>query len=149
MNIGESISEYRRKSGLTQKQLAEKLYVSVDLVSKWECGSRRPDYSTILKLAEIFNIRVESFIDIGKLMLDELKQCIPDNTDAKDLPVLLNTFIKDLSERDGNIFLLRYYYFEEIKNIASLVGISEINIRVILHRTRSKLNKYIRRNMHE
>ena len=87
-----------QKSGLTQKQLAEKLYVSVDLVSKWECGSRRPDYSTVLKLAEVFNIRVESFIDIGKLMLDELKQCIPDNTDAKDLPVLLNTFIKDLSE---------------------------------------------------
>ena len=149
MTVGESIYEYRRKSGLTQKQLADRLYVSVDLVSKWECGSRRPDYSTIMKLAEVFGTDVGSIIDAGRLMMDELKQCVPDDTTVSDLPDILSAFITELTERDRSIFVLRYYFFEDIKSIAIQNGISEINVRVILFRTRSKLGKYIRRYNYE
>ena len=36
MAIGESIIEYRKARGITQRELADRLFVSVDLVSKWE-----------------------------------------------------------------------------------------------------------------
>lgn len=149
MKIGESIAKYRKQSGLTQKQLADRLYLSVDIVSKWERGSRRPDYNTILMLSGIFGVPTESIIDINHMMMSELKRCIPENIASDDLPGLINAFVNDLSERDGNIFLLRYYYFEEIKSIAAMTDESETNIRVILFRTRSKLNKFLRRNNYE
>ena len=52
MDIGEKISRYRKQRGMTQKQLADMLFVSEDLVSKWECGSRRPDYGMIKAIAD-------------------------------------------------------------------------------------------------
>ena len=149
MNIGESISKYRKKSGLTQQQLADRLYVSVDLVSKWECGSRRPDYGTIRTLADVFGVQPESIVGAGEMMMNELRKYVPDNIPADELPALISAYINDISERNGNIFMLRYYYFEEIKSIAAMTETSEANVRVILFRTRSGLKKYLRRNTHE
>ena len=149
MNVGEIISKYRKERGLTQKQLADMLYLSVDAVSKWECGSRRPDYATLLKLAGFFGVPVGSLFDAGERMTSELRRCIPENVPAEILPKLISAFVDELSERDGNVFLLRYYYFEEIKSIAAMTGISCANARVILYRTRSKLNKFLRRIDHE
>ena len=42
-DIGSSISEQRKAKGLTQKQLAEQLFVSASAVSKWENGDAIPD----------------------------------------------------------------------------------------------------------
>ena len=52
MTVGESISKFRKELGMTQQQLADRLCISPDLVSKWECGNRRPDYSAVLQLEE-------------------------------------------------------------------------------------------------
>lgn len=50
MSVGENIKKFRKQKGFTQKDLAEKIGVSVQAVSKWECGST-PDISQILPLA--------------------------------------------------------------------------------------------------
>ncbi|MBQ1847593.1 MAG: helix-turn-helix transcriptional regulator, partial [Clostridia bacterium] len=44
MDIGKSIAKLRLSRGITQEELANRLFVSRDLVSKWETGARRPDY---------------------------------------------------------------------------------------------------------
>ena len=144
MNVGERISEYRRKSGLTQKELADRIFVSVDLVSKWERGSRRPDYGAIIRLSEIFGVEPEAIANEGERMTGELKRCIPDNVALKELRDTLNAFLKELPERDSNIFMLRYYFFEDVKSISALTGISVTNVNVILFRIRKKLKKYYR-----
>ncbi len=149
MAIGESIIEYRKARGITQRELADRLFVSVDLVSKWESGSRIPDHASLLSLAEVFCVPPEALIAADDLTLAELGRCIPDNVDPKNLPSLLNSFLDGLSERDCNVFTLRYYYFEEIKNVASLTGISKSNVKVILFRTRQKLKDFLRRNADE
>lgn len=61
-NLGQTITEYRKKLSLTQKDLGEKLNVSPQAVSKWENGQAEPDASTIKKLCEIFKISTDELL---------------------------------------------------------------------------------------
>ena len=63
-SMGQIISDLRKKKGLTQKQLAEKLNVTDKAVSKWERDVARPDINTIPKLAEVLEISVEELMNI-------------------------------------------------------------------------------------
>lgn len=53
--IVKNIAEIRKKAGLTQDELAEKLSVSPQAVSKWENGHNLPDLENLLHIAEISN----------------------------------------------------------------------------------------------
>ncbi len=55
MKIGKNVKKYRRKAGLTQKDLAEKLSVSAAAVSQFE-SAESLNYSTIEKIAKALNI---------------------------------------------------------------------------------------------
>ena len=58
-NIAESLKKHRKKMKLTQKELAEKLFVSTQSVSKWERGEALPDIAHLWRLAEIFCVSVD------------------------------------------------------------------------------------------
>src|SRR5690554_1516524 len=60
---GHVISKHRKLNNLTQSQLADKLFVSPQAISKWEKNQSEPDLSTIKKLAELFNISVDEFFE--------------------------------------------------------------------------------------
>ena len=60
---GEFITLLRKQQGLTQKQLAEQLHVSVTAVCKWEKGVNAPDISNLEALADIFQISVSELIN--------------------------------------------------------------------------------------
>ena len=51
MILAEKISEERKKNGWSQEELAEKLSVSRQSVSKWESGQSVPDLNRILEMA--------------------------------------------------------------------------------------------------
>ena len=53
MILAEKISEERKKNGWSQEELAEKLSVSRQSVSKWESGQSVPDLNRILEIGEI------------------------------------------------------------------------------------------------
>lgn len=55
-NFGEIIKEIRKKNNLTQKELADKLYVTYQAVSKWENNKSIPDISILQNISKIFNI---------------------------------------------------------------------------------------------
>ena len=59
MILADKIIELRKKSGMTQDELAEKLGVSRQSVSKWEGAQSTPDLARILKLAEIFSVSTD------------------------------------------------------------------------------------------
>ena len=50
---------YRRESGLTQEQVAEKLNVSRQAVAKWENGDTLPDIESCIALADLYGTTVE------------------------------------------------------------------------------------------
>lgn len=56
MIIGEKISMLRRKSGMSQEELADKLDVSRQSVSKWESSASIPDMNRVLELSRIFSV---------------------------------------------------------------------------------------------
>ena len=59
MLIGEAIKKARESKGLTQKQLAEMLYVDPSLVCRWEKGQREIPLVTMVQLMEILEIKNE------------------------------------------------------------------------------------------
>lgn len=59
MSISEKIISLRKSRGMSQEDLAEKLNVSRQAISRWELGSAMPDASNILMLSEIFNVSTD------------------------------------------------------------------------------------------
>ncbi len=146
MQTGQIITALRRKANLTQEQLAEKLYVSRDLVSKWETGRRRPDYQTVLRLAELFAVDPEQIVRKDSLLMQELNDCFPADfsADTEQLTAYLNAFLETLSERDRCVFIRRYYYMEEPAVIGAAYGIRENYVRTLLMRARKRLRRFLK-----
>jgi transcriptional regulator with XRE-family HTH domain len=71
IEIGNYIKKLRKENGYTQKQLAEKLNVSFQAVSKWETGETLPDTSLLLTLANELNTSVERLLNGGKIIMKE------------------------------------------------------------------------------
>ncbi len=61
-HIGQHIAYYRKKTGMTQEQLAEKMEVTAQAVSKWENGLTCPDLDSVAKLADFLGVTVEQLI---------------------------------------------------------------------------------------
>ncbi len=61
-NVGRNIRACRKKVGMTQKELAEKVFVSAQGVSNWELGASLPDLDNLCRLAEIFGITVDELL---------------------------------------------------------------------------------------
>lgn len=62
--LGEKIKEIRIKKGMTQKELAEKLFMTAQAVSRWENNEVEPSVSTLAKMAKIFEISVDEILEI-------------------------------------------------------------------------------------
>ncbi|RSI91154.1 helix-turn-helix domain-containing protein [Streptococcus mitis] len=86
--LPERLKNLRKKAGLTQKQIAEKLQVGQNSYSNWEKGKRTPIQPTIEKLAEILNTSTDYLLG---------KTDIPD----RDLEVDINTAIDNSVAYDG------------------------------------------------
>ena len=72
--IGMNIAAYRKRNRLTQVGLAEKLNYSDKAVSKWERGESAPDVSTLVQLADLFDVTVNDLL--------EDPNALPDNPGA-------------------------------------------------------------------
>ena len=145
MLTGQKIAELRTKAGLTQEQLADKLYVTRAMVSKWERDICQPDYGMVEKIACILSVSPDEIISMSDVVLNELYSFLSD-TDSNDLLKDLNEFLATLKSRDRSVFIRRYYYLESNSTIAENYGISEVNVRTILMRTRKKFKKYLEVN---
>ena len=86
VKIGKFIAECRRKTNLTQMQLAEKLNITDRAISKWENGKSLPDSSIMLELCDVLGISVNDLLsgevvtmenynkEIEKNLLDMIRQ---------------------------------------------------------------------------
>ena len=86
--IGSRIAENRRRIGMTQEELAAKLAVSAQAVSKWENDITCPDVMTLPKLAELLGITVDELLSGKKqpqtlVLADEERKSV-DGYDAQN-----------------------------------------------------------------
>ena len=65
--FGEFVSKLRKERGMTQKELAEKLFVSDKAVSKWERGQSLPDITMLNPLADALGVTAAELLNCGKI----------------------------------------------------------------------------------
>ena len=62
MEFANRLASYRKKAGLSQEELADKLGVTRQAVSKWECGESSPDTDNLIALAKLYNVTLDELI---------------------------------------------------------------------------------------
>ena len=131
LKIGQFIAEQRKKNGLTQMQLAEKLNITDRAVSKWETGKSLPDSSIMLELCQILNISVNDLLhgevvtvdnynkETEKLLIEMVKQ--KEETDKKllSLEILIGTLSVIILV--GFCFVAAYFQMEDWLRIVFIV----------------------------
>ena len=63
MELSQKLKELRKTQGLTQLELAERLFVSRQAISGWEAGTSRPSTENLQSLSRLFNIPLETLLD--------------------------------------------------------------------------------------
>ena len=79
IKIGKFICENRKKHNLTQEQLAEKLNISKNAVSKWERGLSLPDVSIMQDLCKILDITLNELFRGERISDDKYKEMTDNN----------------------------------------------------------------------
>ena len=100
IKIGKFISDKRKEKGITQSELAEKLYITDRAISKWENGVCLPDASNIVELCKILDITVNDLFS-GEIV--DMK----DNEKKLEENLLEMTRIKE--QRDKELLTLEIF----------------------------------------
>ena len=66
MAIKDTLIELREYHGLTQTEMAERLFVTRQTVSRWECGDTQPSIDVLKLIATTFNVPVEKLLDMPR-----------------------------------------------------------------------------------
>ena len=69
MDFGEKLKALRTERGLTQEQLAARLYVSRTAVSKWETGGGSPNLDSLQAVARLFDVSVDDLLSADDLLV--------------------------------------------------------------------------------
>lgn len=76
-NFSENIKRYRKEAGLSQEELASRMGITSQAVSKWECGLSYPDVTLLLPLAELFGITADEMLKgLGNATLSEKEETV-------------------------------------------------------------------------
>jgi transcriptional regulator with XRE-family HTH domain len=146
MDLGKRIAAARTAAGMTQQELADKLFVSRHLVSKWEQGLRRPDLETVDRIASALSVPSDSIISRRECVIHELQALIPKGAELEPerLSGLLSRFLREQPERDADIFIRKYYMLDPYADIALEHGMRENQVRSRLSKTLRRLGKFIK-----
>ena len=120
MELGKKIKQLRFKAGMTQEQLAEKLGIGPQSVSKWENAVAMPDITVLPLLAEIFGVTIDDLFD---LTTEQRLNRIENRMDAEEeLPAdifreyeaFLQAELKDKAHEQRAAELIAYLYWHRM-----------------------------------
>ena len=83
------------------------------------------------------------------LALDELSECVPSSTsveemiEAAELEKVIDAFVMNLPIMKRRVFICRYWYLDSINEICQQFGFSQGKVKMMLYRTRTKLQSYL------
>lgn len=80
--LGDRIRSLREKNNLTQEQMAKKIGISRGTYAHYEINKRRPDYETLIKIADLFNVSTDYLLK-GEEHYKELASEINKRPDAR------------------------------------------------------------------
>ena len=83
MNLGNNLFQARKKAGLSQESVAEKLGVSRQTISKWETDETIPDIYQSKKMAKLYNLTLDELIDFD-IDIKEIEEIIKNTDEEKE-----------------------------------------------------------------
>lgn len=108
MFFGSKIKNEREKRGWSQEDLAEKLYVSRQSVSKWETGKNYPSIEVIIDLSDLFVITIDELLRSDEKLKEKIIQDSKGTTDLNrksylltSLGVLMGIIVVSIFKHDG------------------------------------------------
>ncbi len=87
MGLNEKIVELRKAQALSQEELAEKLNVSRQAVSRWETGTAMPDAANLLQLSRLFGVTTDYLLGAEQTGVGERKKTLAE--DGRIFPYLM------------------------------------------------------------
>ncbi|HBF3900459.1 helix-turn-helix domain-containing protein [Clostridioides difficile] len=99
--FSENLKALRIKNKLTQEELAEKLCISRSALSLYELNKRKPDFDTLIKISNFFNVSVDSIlgdITVKKEPSENINNVIEIDEDVKKLTDII--FELDKEDRE-------------------------------------------------
>lgn len=80
MNLGDSLFNARKKSGFSQEEVAERLGVSRQTISKWETDETLPDIRQAKKLSQLYHLTLDDLIEFD-IDIKEIERVIENTSD--------------------------------------------------------------------
>ena len=101
MNLGNSLFHARKKSGLSQEVVAEKIGVSRQTISKWETNETVPDVYQSKKMAKLYKISLDELIEFD-VDLQEVEEMIEKSDDKLGRIIWINQIIERKANKATN-----------------------------------------------
>lgn len=117
IKTGKFIAQMRKEQGLTQSQLADKLFISNKTISKWETGKGLPEVSLMLPLCEILGINVNELLTGEKISIAEYKEKAEEN---------MMNLVQEAQESRKKIILSAVVAFSSLLSAVPLILVSEM-----------------------
>lgn len=162
MEFNEKLQYFRKKSNLTQEELAEKLFVSRTAISKWESGRGMPSISSLKAISEVFNVSIDELLSSEEIIEVAEKEKKENMKSFKniifgiiDLMSIIFLFIPLFGkEIDGYIYLvtifstkpvmpINKYIYLIIIGVTILYGVAELIMSKFENKSVDKINSII------
>ena len=93
MSLGERLYELRKKKGLSQEEVADKLNVTRQSVSKWETDESKPDFDKIVPICELYEISTNELLNGTQEEKEEKEVKIINNDNKKKRAIFISIAI--------------------------------------------------------
>ena len=118
MNFGENLQTLRKQNNYSQEDLADKLQVSRQAVSKWESGTGFPETEKLISICDLFDCSMDELVK-GKISIDS-------NSEREAYDSFMNKFSKSISLAImliliGTTLLLTVLGFNEDNNMLGII----------------------------
>ncbi len=127
MNLSDNLKKIRKDNNLSQEDLAEKLGVSRQSVSKWESGLAYPEMDKVLELCKIFNLNIDDLLNQDIKEIEKTKQS--SNTINK----YIDSFLSYISKTVNLFSSLKFKNKIKCLFEQCLIGFVLIVIAFVLH----------------
>ena len=119
IEIANRLVELRKKNGLSQEELADKLGLSRQAVSKWERAESSPDTDNLICLAKLYNVSLDDLLQTSQ-DVEEIKEEVREKESEKEESSLRELKDKLEEKRFANLppeLQRRYHRFETVDRI--------------------------------
>ena len=120
MEFNKKLQYFRKKSNLTQEELAEKLFVSRTAISKWESGRGMPSISSLKAISEVFDVSIDELLSSEEIIEAAEKE-------KKENMKSFKNIIFGIIDLMSIIFLFIPLFGKEINGYIYLVNLFSIN----------------------